>query len=69
MGLGMIIHDFSEVDKDDSIPWTPEARKFKKEIMTAVLSAAAKIEKFTGIKCEVPPYKDGDENEFLTKES
>lgn len=71
MGLARIIEDMNAMKKGDLIntPWTPEARKAQYEILSACQSAAAKLEKFAGIKCELPPYEDGDENEFLTKES
>lgn len=55
--------------KSASIPWTPEARKIQADILKNARSAAAKLEKFAGIKCELPPYVPGDEDEFLTKES
>lgn len=51
------------------MPWTPEARKAQKEMIAAARSAAAKLEKFAGVKCHLPEYKDGDQDEFLTKPS
>lgn len=66
MGLAFIIEDF-EANKLQ--PWTPETRKTQAEILAATRSAAAKLEKFTGVKCDLPPYEPGDENEFLTKQS
>ncbi len=71
MGLARIIEDINAMKKGDYIntPWTPEARKIQSEIMNASRSAAAKLEKFAGIKCDLPPYETGDEDEFLTKES
>lgn len=70
LGLGRIIDDYKELDKTQPyIPWTPEARKMKVQILNASRTAAAKLEKFTGIKCDLPEYQPGDEDEFLTKES
>jgi hypothetical protein len=71
LGLGRVIDDLNSMKRGEllDVPWTPEARKIQKEISAATRSAAAKLEKFTGIKCELPPYIDGDEDEFLTKES
>lgn len=71
LGLGRCIDDINAMKQGENanIPFTPEARKFMKDISAACLSAAAKIEKFTGYKCELPPYIDGDEDEFLTKQS
>lgn len=69
MALGGLIEDLNTVAKDPTIPWTPEAKKDQKDIVGAAKSAAAKLEKFTGVKCNLPPYKPGDENEFFTKQS
>lgn len=71
MGLARIMEDMNAMKQGNNVnlPWTPEARKIQKEIMAACVSAAAKLEKFAGYKCELPPYIDGDEDEFLTKES
>lgn len=71
LGLGRIMEDLNAMKLPEWIntPWTPEARKQQKDMIAAAKSAAAKIEKFTGIKCHLPEYKPGDEDEFLTKES
>ena len=71
MGLARIMEDMNDMKKNgyENTPWTPEARKIQADIMAACRSAANKLEKFAGYKCELPPYIDGDENEFLTKQS
>jgi len=71
MGLARIMEDMDAIKKNgyENTPWTPEARKMQAEIVAACRSAANKLEKFAGIKCELPPYNNGDENEFLTKQS
>lgn len=71
MGLAVIIEDLNAVKRCElaNVPWTPEARKNQKEMLEAAISAAAKLEKFAGISCNLPDYNDGDEKEFLTKES
>jgi hypothetical protein len=66
MGLARVIED---LNTHQDQPWTPEARKMRKEIVTAANSAARKLEKFAGVKCNLPPYNTGDEAEFFTKES
>lgn len=66
MGLGLIIDDFNSTKE---MPWNPEARKDQLEILAAVKSAAAKLEKFTGVKCDLPPYIDGEEKDYFTKPS
>ena len=69
LGLSRILEDFEAIKNDPTIPWTPEARKIQKEIYTSAKSAAEKIEKITGFECRLDAYVDGDENEFLTKQS
>lgn len=71
MGLATLITDLNEMKKPEyiDVPWTPEARKAQKEMVETAQSAASKLEKFAGIKCNLPPYNPGDENEFFTKQS
>lgn len=71
LGLARVIEDLGAIKKGDNanIPWTPETRKIQDNILAACRSAAHKLEKFAGYKCELPPYEHGDEDEFLTKQS
>ncbi len=71
MGLARVMEDINAMKHKgyENTPWTPEARKIQADIMKACQSAATKLEKFAGYKCELPPYIDGDEDEFLTKQS
>lgn len=71
LGLSRIIEDMNAMKQGgyENTPWTPEARKIQRDIMKACQSAAAKLEKFANYKCELPPYNEGDEDEFLTKQS
>lgn len=71
LGLARVMEDLDAIKKGDNanIPWTPETRKMQAEILTACRSAANKLEKFAGYKCDLPPYEAGDEDEFLTKQS
>jgi hypothetical protein len=71
LGLGRVIDDINAMKRNgwENTPWTPEARKIQAEIEKHSRAAAAKLEKFSGIKCDLPPYEKGDENEFLTKQS
>jgi hypothetical protein len=66
MGLGLIMDDFKSTE---IVPWNVDSRSTMKEILTAVRSAAAKIEKVTGVSSQMPPYIDGEEKDYLTKES
>lgn len=69
MALSGIIEDLTTQTQKMTNPFTPEARKYLSEMINAAKSAREKLEKITGTKFELPPYKKGDENEFLTKES
>lgn len=69
LGLSRIIEDIEETKNDPRLPFTPEARRIQKEIYDSAKSAAMKIEKITGFECKLDAYVDGDENEFLTKQS
>lgn len=69
LGLSRLLEEMDEIKKDVAIPWTPEERKRQKEIYDNAKSAAFKIEKLTGFEFKLDAYIDGDEKEFLTKES
>lgn len=69
LGLSRLIEEMEDIKKNAAIPWTPEARQIQKEILSNARSAASKIEKITGFECKLDAYLDGDETEFLTKES
>ena len=66
MALAGVLEDLKKMEEQ---PWDPTARKYHRDMTEAAKSAALKIEKVTGIKAELPPYFDGDENQFFTKES
>lgn len=69
MALSGMIEDLEEVSKDPTIPFTPQARKDQKEILTHARSAHAKIASASGHEVKLDPYNEGDENEFLIKRS
>lgn len=56
-------------EKTDQIPWNSAAKKSIEEIITAANSAAAKIEKVTGISATMVDYEEGDENKFISQPS
>lgn len=68
MALQGVIEDLQESAKAP-VPFTPEARKQMKEITDTAQSALAKIAKVSGRMVQMDPYQQGDEKEFLTKES
>lgn len=69
MALSGMIEDLETVSKDPTIPFTPQARKESKEILTAAKSAHSKMALASGMEVKLDPYKEGDENEFFTKQS
>lgn len=71
MALAAMIEDLQETTKGSLAlkPWSPESRKEFNEMIVNAKSAANKLEKFAGIKCTLPEYREGDEQGFFTKES
>jgi hypothetical protein len=71
LGLARLVDDLNETQsgKLADMPWTPEARKAQRDMLVSAKSAAAKLEKFTGIECKLPGYNPDDEQQFFTKES
>ena len=69
MALGAIIQDTEEISKDPEIPFTPDARKDMSDILENAKSALSKIVLASGSEVKLDPYVEGDENDFLTKES
>ncbi len=69
MALSGLIEDMEAVSKDAKPPFTPEARKYQRQILTAAKSAKAKFVTASGKEVSLDPYKEGDETEFLTKQS
>lgn len=71
--LALSVINLLELLKDTSqnpkIPWNPEARKQHREMMEAGKSLSAKLKKLGFDMTDLPPFMDGDEQEFLTKES
>ncbi len=69
MALSMMIEDLEAVGSNQNFPFTPEARKDQKEILSCAKSALQKIAKAQGELIQLDPYQEGDEKEFLTKQS
>lgn len=68
MALQTMEEDLSETITNASIPFNGEARQIGKEILSTIKIARGKLIKLTG-EFMMEPYADGDEKEFLTKES
>lgn len=71
MGLVTTIEDIEAVYKSPKYPFTPESRKDMKDMLECALSAKKKLEDVVnkGEAFHLAEYKDGDEKDFLTKQS
>lgn len=69
MALSAMIEDTEAIATDQSIPLTPEARAQGRQILAAAKSAHAKVSLASGCEVKLDPYEDGDELDFLTKQS
>ena len=69
MALSGLIEDLEAVSKDQTLPFTPEARKDQIDMLKSARSAHIKIAAASGKMVKLDPYKEGHENEFLTKQS
>jgi hypothetical protein len=69
MALAALIEDLEITSKDATLPFTPDARKDMSEMLSTAKSAQAKFELATGHEVRLDPFVEGDEKEFLTKES
>lgn len=64
-----MIEQLQNMSQNPTINWNPEARKDLKNMMAAGNSLRTKLKKLGFDMRELPPYTEGDEKEFLTKES
>lgn len=69
MALSAMIQDIDSVGKDQSIPFDPKSRREMQDILSNAKSALAKVSHTSGGLIQLDPYKEGDENKFLTKQS
>lgn len=69
IALSGLVEDLTAVSTNPSYPFTPQARIEQKEMLDCAKSALAKIATVSGELVQLDPYKEGDEDEFLTKES
>lgn len=69
MALSGLIEDLTAVSTNPEYPFTPEARKDQKSMLDAAKSAHAKLAATSGLEVKLDPYMEGDEEEFLTKQS
>lgn len=64
-----LLDQLKESARNPEIPFNPEARKDLKQMIEAGTSLQIKLKKLGFNVDDLPPYMDGDETEFLTKES
>ena len=69
MALAMMIEDVEASSKDVTYPFTPQTRKEMADMLLNAKAAKAKIDLAVGNECIIQPYQEGDEKEFITKES
>lgn len=64
-----MLEDMELTTKNTKINWNPEARKDLKDIIAAGKSLRIKLSNLGFDMRDLPPYFEGDEDEFLTKKS
>ena len=71
LGLVTYIEDLEAVANDPKLPFTPESRKDMRDMLDSGRSAKRKLEDVVnkGIAFRLDDYQEGDEKDFLTKES
>lgn len=69
VALSGTIEDLTETSTNVKLPLNPEARTACREMLTAAKSAQKKLETTIGHEIRLDAFVDGDEKEFLTKES
>lgn len=71
MGIERIVEDLEAVSKNPNYPFTPEARKDMNDMLAAAYSSKKKLEKVAnkGVAFKIEQYEEGDEKDFLTKQS
>lgn len=69
MAVLAMLEDLAATSKNQLINWNPEARKDLKDMVAAGTALKIKLERLGFDMRQLPPYLEGDENDFLTKES
>ena len=69
MAVLRMLDELQDVSKNQLINWNPEARKDLKDMIESGNDLKVKMKKIGFDMRDLPPYLEGDENEFLTKES
>ena len=69
MALGGMIEDLEAARMNPNYPFTPQSRRDMNDILSNSKSALAKIALASGKLLKLDPYQEGDEKDFLTKQS
>jgi hypothetical protein len=69
MAVVSMIEQLTNTSKNQGINWNPEARGYLRDMLAAAATLKIKMEKLGMPMNDLPPFMEGDENEFLTKES
>lgn len=69
IALTGMVEDLEAGIKNQNFNFNPAARKDMKDLLETSKSALEKFRNTSGFTATLEPYKDGDENEFLTKQS
>lgn len=69
MAVVGMIEDLRQSLQNQSVPWNPESRKDMKDMLAAGESLRIKLKKLGFDMRDLPPYIDGEEKDYLTKES
>lgn len=63
------IEELHNTSQNQIINWNPEARKLLKEMIEAGKSLKIKMEKIGIDMRPLPPFEEGNQDEFITKQS
>jgi len=69
MAVVSMVEQLTNTSKNQNINWNPEIRNQLKDMVAAGKTLRIKLEKLGFDMRDLPRYIDGDEKEFLTKES
>lgn len=69
MAVLSMLEQLQDSAKNQLLNWNPETRKDLKDMIEIGSNLKIKLKKLGFDMRELPPYLDGDEDEFLTKQS
>lgn len=69
MAVLSLIEQLEETNKNPWINWNPQTRKDLRDMISYGNALKIKLQKLGFDMRNLPPYLEGDENEFLTKQS